>query len=81
MTQLIVFCAIQGMGMFGAITYNPLFSQAVIGTPASGSGSVLTPMLLPLIVPSIIVVRLITKLSFRTIVVTSMAIMTAGYYP
>jgi predicted MFS family arabinose efflux permease len=50
-----------GMGMFGAITYIPLVSQAVIGTSASGSGYVLTPMMLSLIVSSIIGGRLITK--------------------
>lgn len=69
-----------GMGMFGAITYIPLFSQAVIGTSASNSGYILTPLMLSLILSSIIGGRLITKISYRSIVVTAMAIMTVGYY-
>ncbi|SFI37512.1 drug resistance transporter, EmrB/QacA subfamily [Paenibacillus sp. UNC496MF] len=70
---------LMGMGMFGAITYIPLFSQAVIGTSASNSGYILTPLMLSLILSSIIGGRLIMKLSYRTIVMTSMAIMTVGY--
>lgn len=69
-----------GMGMFGAITYIPLFSQAVIGTSASHSGYILTPLMLSLILSSIIGGRLITKISYRTIVMTAMAIMTVGYF-
>ncbi|WP_168122563.1 MDR family MFS transporter [Paenibacillus sp. HB172176] len=71
---------LMGMGMFGAITYIPLFSQAVIGTSASKSGYILTPLMLSLIASSIIGGQLITRLSYRTIVVTSMAIMTVGYF-
>ncbi|QHW34807.1 MFS transporter [Paenibacillus rhizovicinus] len=68
-----------GMGMFGAITYIPLFSQAVIGTSASHSGYILTPLMLSLIASSIVGGRLITKFSYRSIVMVSMAIMTVGY--
>ncbi|SFS70660.1 MDR family MFS transporter [Paenibacillus sp. BC26] len=68
-----------GMGMFGAITYIPLYSQAVIGTSASNSGYILTPLMLSLILSSIIGGILIKKLSYRTIVMTAMAIMTVGY--
>lgn len=68
-----------GMGMFGAITYIPLFSQAVIGTSASNSGYILTPLMLSLILSSIIGGRLITKVSYRSIVLTSMTVMTIGY--
>jgi EmrB/QacA subfamily drug resistance transporter len=71
---------LMGMGMFGAITYIPLFSQGVIGTSASNSGYILTPLMLSLISSSIIGGRLIMKLSYRTIVMTSMAIMTIGYF-
>lgn len=70
---------LMGMGMFGAITYIPLFSQAVIGTSASHSGYILTPLMLSLILSSIVGGRLITKFSYRSIVMTSMAIMTVGY--
>ncbi|SDW19099.1 Major Facilitator Superfamily protein [Paenibacillus sp. CF384] len=68
-----------GMGMFGAITYIPLYSQAVIGTSASHSGYILTPLMLSLILSSILGGILIKKLSYRTIVMSAMAIMTVGY--
>jgi MFS family permease len=35
-----------GMAMFGSISFIPLFVQGVIGTNATGAGSVLTPLLL-----------------------------------
>ncbi|WP_274652799.1 MDR family MFS transporter [Paenibacillus humicola] len=70
---------LMGMGMFGAITYIPLFSQGVIGTSASNSGYILTPLMLSLIASSIIGGRLITRLSYRVIVVSSLAIMAVGY--
>lgn len=71
---------LMGMGMFGAITYIPLFSQAVIGTSASNSGYILTPLMLSLIASSIVGGRLIIKYSYRSIVLVSMAIMSVGYY-
>ncbi len=41
-------------GMFGAIMYLPLFVQGVMGQSATGSGAVLTPMMLGFIVSSIL---------------------------
>ena len=38
--------ALVGMAMFGTISYVPLFVQGVIGTSATSSGVVLTPLLL-----------------------------------
>src|SRR5262249_44701406 len=38
--------ALVGMAMFGTITYVPLFVQGVIGTSATSSGVVLTPLML-----------------------------------
>jgi EmrB/QacA subfamily drug resistance transporter len=38
--------ALVGMAMFGAITFVPLFVQGVIGTSATSSGVVLTPLML-----------------------------------
>ena len=38
--------AFVGMAMFGTISYVPLFVQGVIGTSATLSGVVLTPLLL-----------------------------------
>lgn len=41
-----------GMGMFGSTTYLPLFVQGVIGTSATNSGLVITPMMLGMVVAS-----------------------------
>lgn len=69
-----------GIGMFGAITYIPLFVQGVIGSSASKAGYILTPLMLSLILSSIIGGRIIAKVSYRAIIVTSMSIMTIGFY-
>ncbi len=42
------------VGMFGVVMYLPLFVQGVLGASATGSGVVLTPMLLAFIVSSIL---------------------------
>ena len=48
-------CAfILGMGMFGAIIYLPLFMQGVLGTSATQSGNLLTPLLMGAVVGAII---------------------------
>jgi EmrB/QacA subfamily drug resistance transporter len=44
---------IVGVAMFGTILYIPLFVQGVIGTSATQSGSVLTPMMFAMIASSI----------------------------
>jgi EmrB/QacA subfamily drug resistance transporter len=42
--SLLMFCV--GIGMFGIILYTPLFVQGVLGKSATGSGTVLTPLVL-----------------------------------
>src|SRR5205807_163297 len=46
--------ALVGMAMFGTISYVPLFVQGVIGTSATSSGVVLTPLMLGAVTASII---------------------------
>ena len=46
--------ALVGMAMFGTIVYAPLFVQGVIGTTATSSGVVLTPLLLGAVTTSLI---------------------------
>jgi EmrB/QacA subfamily drug resistance transporter len=48
----IVSMAMLGAGMFGVITYLPLFVQGVIGKSATNSGAVLTPLMLGLVAAS-----------------------------
>ncbi|NMP22929.1 MDR family MFS transporter [Sulfobacillus harzensis] len=49
------------MGLFGSLMFLPLFVQGVIGLSASGSGVILTPMMLSFIVASMIGGQLITR--------------------
>jgi EmrB/QacA subfamily drug resistance transporter len=58
-SMFIVF--IMGMAMFGVILYIPLFAQGVIGTNATSSGTILTPLMLGLISASIVSGRIISK--------------------
>jgi predicted MFS family arabinose efflux permease len=46
--------ALIGMAMFGTISYVPLFVQGVIGTSATSSGVVLTPLMLGAVTASIL---------------------------
>jgi EmrB/QacA subfamily drug resistance transporter len=50
----LVCMALVGMAMFGTISFVPLFVQGVIGTSATSSGVVLTPLMLGAVTASII---------------------------
>lgn len=69
-----------GASMMGAISYIPLYVQGVIGVSPSLAGYVLTPMMLAMITSSIVSGRLITKLTYRTIVLSSMGLLVASFY-
>jgi EmrB/QacA subfamily drug resistance transporter len=71
---------LMGIGMFGAISYIPLFVQGVIGASSSNSGYILTPLMLSMIVTSIFAGRIVTKVPFRNILVVSLAIMGIVFY-
>jgi EmrB/QacA subfamily drug resistance transporter len=48
-------CAfVLGMGMFGVVIYLPLFMQGVLGTSATQSGNLLTPLLMGAVVGAIV---------------------------
>src|SRR6185436_5686334 len=53
--------ALVGMAMFGTISYVPLFVQGVIGTSATSSGVVLTPMILGAVVTSFISGQIVSR--------------------
>jgi EmrB/QacA subfamily drug resistance transporter len=53
--------ALVGMAMFGTISYVPLFVQGVIGTSATSSGVVLTPLMLGAVATSIVTGQLISR--------------------
>jgi len=53
--------ALVGMAMFGTISYVPLFVQGVIGTSATSSGVVLTPLMLGAVVTGILTGQLVSR--------------------
>ncbi len=67
-----------GWVLFGGMSYIPLFVQGVMGKSATEAGSTLTPMLLGWVLSSIVASRLLLKISYRTLVITGMAIFLAG---
>jgi EmrB/QacA subfamily drug resistance transporter len=68
-----------GVGMFGAISFVPLFAQGALGATATQAGSLLTPLLLSWVVMSIIGGRLLLRVGFRSTCITGFALMTLGF--
>ena len=64
--------------MFGSLSFVPLFVQAVLGTSATAAGATLTPMLLGWVFASIIGGRLLLRLSYRSLALTGMSLLTIG---
>lgn len=67
-TSILCFC--QGVLMFSAITYLPIFTVGVLGH--SNSNGVLTPMMASLIVGAILFGFLQSKFAFRTLMLITM---------
>ena len=71
--------ALVGMVMFGTISYVPLFVQGVIGTSATSSGVVLTPMTLGAVCTSILTGQLVSRTGrYRWNAVLGPVVLTAG---
>lgn len=71
---------LMGLGMFGSLTFLPLFLQGVLGVSATSSGNTMLPMMLSLMLTSTIAGRFATKVSFRSFYVVGMACMALGFY-
>jgi EmrB/QacA subfamily drug resistance transporter len=71
---------LSGLAMFGAISFIPLFLQAVLGATAIQAGSVLTPTSLCWVAGSTIGGRLVNRFGYRTLAVTGMLGLTTGYF-
>src|SRR6266487_6618311 len=68
-----------GMALFGSIFFIPLFVQGVVGTSATNSGLILTPLMLTSIVGSVLSGQLISRLGkYKWIAITGMVISVAG---
>jgi EmrB/QacA subfamily drug resistance transporter len=71
--------ALVGMAMFGTISYVPLFVQGVIGTSATSSGVVLTPLMLGAVATSLLTGQLISRTGrYRWNVVLGPLVLTVG---
>lgn len=67
------------MGMFGTVLFIPLFIQGVIGTSATQSGAVLTPLMLALIVSSTSTGQLIARYGrYRWLAIGGVGLTAAG---
>jgi EmrB/QacA subfamily drug resistance transporter len=57
-----------GMSMFGVLSFIPLYGRTVLGEDATGSGQILIPLMLAMMVGSAFGARLVIKVGFRVIV-------------
>jgi len=70
---------VSNMGLFGSIFFIPLFIQGVLGTSISGSGLVLTPLMLTAVAGSILSGQLVSRLGkYKWIAITGMVISLIG---
>ncbi|MBI3966650.1 MAG: MFS transporter [Chloroflexi bacterium] len=72
---------IMATGMFGSILFVPLFIQAVIGTNATQSGTVLTPMMLAMVTSSIVSGQIISRTGrYRLVGLAGLAFAALGMF-
>jgi EmrB/QacA subfamily drug resistance transporter len=70
-----------GIGMFGIILYTPLFVQGVLGQTATGSGTVLTPLVLSMTAVSIAGGQIIARVKrVKPFTLFGTVVMTFGVY-
>jgi len=70
-----------GIGMFGIILYTPLFVQGVLGKTATGSGTVLTPLVLSMTAMGIICGQIIARVKrTKPFMIAGAIVMTFGVY-
>ncbi len=71
--------AIFGMGLFGSIFFIPLFVQGVVGSSATNSGLILTPLMLTSIVGSVVSGQLVSRLGkYKWLAIMGMIISVGG---
>ena len=70
-----------GMALFGSIFFIPLFVQGVVGTSATNSGLILTPLMLTSIAGSVVSGQLVSRLGkYKWIAVFGMLVSVAGTF-
>jgi len=70
---------LSGMAMFGAISFVPLFMQAVLRRSAMVAGFVLTPFVLGWVAMSVASARLVLRTGYRVPVVCGMMLLTVAF--
>jgi MFS family permease len=70
---------LSGMAMFGAITYVPLYLQAVTGSTATQAGWVLMPFVLGWVVFSVVGARLVLRVGYRGVVLAGMTALVLAF--
>lgn len=69
-----------GAAMFVTIIYVPLFVQRVLGESASGSGAVLTPLMLGIITTSMVAGQLVSRTGhYRPVLIAGPPLLAAGF--
>jgi predicted MFS family arabinose efflux permease len=68
-----------GMAMFGAISFVPLYLQAVSGMSATAAGVVLIPFVFGWVAMSATSARLVLRVGYRVVVLAGMACLTVGF--
>lgn len=70
-----------GMGLFGSVSFIPLFVQGVMGSSATNSGVILMPLMLAAMVTSIASGQIVARTGkYKWLIILSMAISVAGTY-
>src|SRR6266542_5852034 len=70
---------LSGMAMFGAVSYVPLFLQAVAGSNAMQAGFVLMPFVIGWVACSILGARMVLRVGYRSVVVAGMLFLTLAF--
>jgi len=68
-----------GIGIFGALTFVPLFVQGALGRTPAQAGGVLTPLLLGWVVMSVVTGRLLPRAGHRPFVLAGLTCVATGF--
>lgn len=70
-----------GIGMFGAITFMPMFVQGVLGASATSSGVVTTPLMLGMVVSSALTGQIMSRTGkYRLLAIGGGAVLAIGMF-
>ncbi|MEX2269261.1 MAG: MDR family MFS transporter [Acidimicrobiia bacterium] len=67
-----------GMSMFGVLSFLPLYGRTVLHESATGSGRILIPLLLAMVIGSGFGARIVLKVGFRLVVTVGASLVVAG---